>query len=186
MKRKSILALTFVFALAFGSRAQAQHGCKPIHAFVQATLPTSTPIDVNNDTWGGPIYANFAGEFFLGALSGNDGTQLGQGAISIFKGGSYKVCFARSVSSGWGGAQSDCSDSFTYEVPSAFVIWPSADRLGSYSATAKIVKGTGRFQSASGHLSVAGPFVLWPDTNSPFGVYGRWDGELSGSICGVQ
>jgi hypothetical protein len=49
MKRKSVVALTFVFASAFafvllivsGSQAQAQQSCKAFHAFVQGTLPTA-------------------------------------------------------------------------------------------------------------------------------------------------
>jgi len=188
MKRKSIVAVTFVFALACaavslpapGSLAQAQSGCQAIHGFVQATLPTSNQF-APTDVWGGPVYVNLGGDILLGGLSGNDGTQLGQGSVSIFKGGSYKLCLA-----GPGGAKGDCHDSFTYEVPNAFVLWPSADRLGLYTATASIGKGTGRFQSASGHLTVGGPFILWPDIQSPVGVYGRWNGELNGSICGVQ
>jgi hypothetical protein len=84
----------------------------------------------------------------------------------------------------WGGA-SDCADSFTYEAR-AVVLWPTVSSLGSYKAKAGIVKGTGRFASVRGHLDIEGPFILWPDDNSPFGVYGRWNGEISGSVCGVQ
>jgi hypothetical protein len=190
MKQKSVIALTFVFALAFaavllpvpGAQAQAQPGCKAFHGIIQGTLPTANQFAAT-DTWGGPVFASLAGEFLSGGMSGNDGTQYGQGAVSILKGGVYKVCFASGPV--WGGPN-DCLDSFTYVVPQAVVIWPAANWLGNYKATANIVKGTHRFASASGHLDVAGPFILWTDTNSPFGVSGRWNGEFSGSICGVQ
>ncbi|MGB9456034.1 MAG: hypothetical protein WCB12_08330 [Bryobacteraceae bacterium] len=188
MRRKSIVALTFVFALAFAavllpvpaSHAQAQHGCKAFHGIVQGSLPTSNQF-ASTDTWGGPVYASLAGEFLSGGMSGNDGTQIGQGAVSILRDGVYKLCFA--ASGAWLGGQGDC---FTYEVPHAVVIWPAANWLGSYKANANIVKGTGRFASASGQLDVAGPFILWTDASSPFGVSGRWNGEFSGNICGVQ
>jgi hypothetical protein len=190
MKRKSIVALTFVFALAFaavllpvpGSQAQVQQGCKTFHAIVQGTLPSPNPF-ASTDTWGGPVHASLAGEFLSGGISGNDGTQYGQGAFSILKDGVYKICFASGAV--WGGP-SDCSSSFTYHVPQAFVVWPTANWLGSYKSTADIVKGTGRFLSASGHLNIpAGPFILWPDNNS-IGVSGRWNGEIDGEICGVH
>ena len=81
-----------------------------------------------------------------------------------------------------------CNDSFTYEVSNA--VWgfrPGKGGLGNYQGnTAAIVGGTGRFASASGNLNVAGPFLVWPDDNSLFGVSGRWNGEISGSLCGVQ
>jgi hypothetical protein len=188
MKRKSTIALTFVVALAFaavllpvpGLQAQAQHGCKAFHGIVQGSLPSSNQF-APADTWGGPVYASLAGESLSGGLSGNDGTQSGQGTVSVFRNGEYKVCFG--TSGAWLGGQGDC---FTYEVPHAVVIWPAANWLGSYKATANIVKGTNRFASASGHLEIAGPFILWTDAGSPFGVSGRWNAELSGSICGVE
>jgi hypothetical protein len=190
MKRKSIVALTFVFALAFaavllpvpGLQAQAQHGCKAFHGIVQGSLPSPNPF-APTDTWGGPVYASLAGEFLSGGMSGNDGTQSGQGAVSILRDGVYKICFGTSGAV-WGGP-SDCLNSFTYEVPRAVVIWPAANSLGSYKATANIVKGTHRFASASGHLEIAAsPFILW--TDAKFGVSGRWNGQFSGNICGVQ
>jgi hypothetical protein len=190
MKRKSVFALTIVLAVAvaalllpaLGGPVQAQAPCKAFRAIWHATLPAPEPF-LSTDTWGGSVYASLAGEFFLGGMAGNDGTQSGQGAISIFRGGLYKVCFGASVA-GWGGA-SDCPHSFTYEVPHAVVIWPGADRLGSYMGTANIVHGTGRFASASGHLAVPVPFTLWtPDEGVTW--RGRGSGEITGSICGVK
>jgi hypothetical protein len=189
MKRKSVVALTFVFTLAFAlafllvpvSQAKAKK-CKVFHAFEQFSLPTTNQF-APTDTWGGPVFVNLDSDFLQGGLSGNDGTEYPHGTYSIFKGGQYKVCLTSAAS--WGGPN-DCSDSFTYEVPRAFVIWPAGEFLGSYKAIGRIVNGTNRFASASGHLDIEGPFILWADPNSPFGVSGRGNVDLKGIICDVQ
>jgi hypothetical protein len=144
-------------------------------------LPTANQFEPT-DTWGGPVYGTLDGEFLEGGMSGNDGTAYGDDKVSVFRGGRYKVCLASG--STWGGP-GDCADSFTYEAE-AVVIWPTSNSLGSYKAHARIVKGTGRFASAGGYLNVVDPFILWPDVDSPFGVLGRWNGEISGSVCGAR
>jgi hypothetical protein len=192
--KRSVSLLISVVALAAGavllpvshSRAQMRQTqmrqqCKPFHAIVQGMLPTPNQFE-DTDAWGGTVFGTLDGEFLQGGLSGNDGTAYGDDKVSIFKGGRYKVCFAGG--SAWGGP-SDCANSFTYEAQ-AVVIWPTANSLGSYKAHAKIVKGTGRFASASGYLNIGDPFILWPDVNSPFGVYGRWNAEITGNVCDVQ
>ena len=194
MNRKTILKLVSVFAVAamiflpptLAAQAQPQvqapQSCKAFHAFVQFSLPTANPF-ANADTWGGPFYVNLNGEFLQGGLSGNDGTEYPHGSVSVFKNGEYKVCLTTAAA--WGGP-SDCSDSFTYKVSQAVVIWPAGNSLGSYKATADIVKGTSRFASASGQLEIEGPFILWTDPNSPFGVSGRGNVDFRGRICGIQ
>lgn len=189
MKRKRVAALTFGLAFAFAvvllsvasSSAQAQ-SCKAFHGFTDLNLPTTNQF-AETDTWGGPIYINLDGEFLQGGLSGNDGTEYPHGQVSIFKGGEYKVCLTSAAA--WGGPN-DCLDSFTYRVPHAAVIWPSGKFLGNYKASANIVKGSGKFASASGQLDLSGPFIVWPDTNSVFGVSGRGNIDVSGTICGVK
>ena len=189
MTLKSVLAFTFVFAMAFaaiilpvaGSQMQTRDGCKAFHAFVQGTLPTSNPF-ADTDVWGGPIFGNLDTEFLQGGMSGNDGTEYPHGPVSVFKDGLYKLCLTSAAA--WGGAD-DCLDSFSYKAQ-AVVIWPAGKFLGSYKATASIVKGTNRFATASGQLEIAGPFIAWNDPNSAFGVSGRWNGEFSGRICGVK
>ncbi len=189
MKLKNVVAFTFVFVLAFaalflpvtGSTVHANDRCKTFHAFVQGVLPTANPF-ADTDVWGGPIVVNLNGEFLQGGLSGNDGTEYPHGPLSIFKDGMYKACLTSAAA--WGGP-SDCLDSFTYKAQ-AVVIWPAGKFPGSYKATADIVQGTHRFASASGQLEIAGPFIVWEDPNSVFGVSGRWNGEFNGRICGVQ
>ena len=81
-----------------------------------------------------------------------------------------------------------CTDTLTFEVPnSVFPSPPGMIGLGRYNGnTARIVGGTGRFESASGNLNFTGTFIVWPDQSSPIGVFGRTNAELSGNICGVQ
>ncbi len=189
MKRKSAIPLTFTFTLAIavvlvvvpGLRGQSPQNCKTIQGFVQGLLPTANQF-ATTDTWGGPVVLNFGSEFMQGGLSGNDGTEYPHGSVSIFKGGQYKLCLTSAAA--WGGPN-DCVDSFTYKAQ-AVVIWPAGESFGSYRATANILKGTHRFTSATGSLEIAGPFLVWTDPNSAFGVSGRWNGEFNGRICGVQ
>jgi len=149
--------------------------------FIQGTLPTPNSF-ASTDTWGGPVFGNLGNQFLQGGMSGNDGTEHPHGAVSAFNNGLYKLCLTSGTT--WGGA-SDCLDSFTYKAQ-AVVIWPAGESLGRYAATANIVSGTHRFASASGHLEIAGPFIVWNDPNSVFGVDGRWNGEINGKICGAQ
>jgi len=175
MRRVSIVALTFVFVLAFalvlptvpGSEAKANQKCKVLHGFLQGGLPTPNQF-APTDTWGGPVFVNLEDAFLQGGLSGNDGTEYLRGPGSIFKGGEYKLCLTSAPA--WSGA-ADCSDSLTYKVPQAVVIWPAGNSLGSYKAIANVVKGTNRFASASGQLEIQGPFILWTNPNSPFVQY---------------
>ncbi len=189
MKSKCVIALKFVFTLAFtavvlsvaSSPAHAQR-CEAFRGFTDLNLPTTNQF-APTDTWGGPIYINLDGEFLQGGVSGNDGTEDPHGPVSIFDGGEYKVCLTSAAA--WGGPD-DCLDSFTYRVPHAGVIWPTGKFLGSYKATANIVRGSGKFASASGQLDLAGPFIVWPNSDSVFGVSGRGNLDLSGTICGVK
>ena len=189
MKRKRVVALTFIFTLVFalvllivpGSQGQTKQSCKVFHAVLQFVLPTPNQFS-STDTWGGPIFGNLDTEFVQGGISGNDGTEYPHGPMSIFKDGLYKVCLTSAAA--WGGPN-DCLDTFTYK-PQAVVIWPAGESLGSYKATAKIVKGTNKFARASGHLEISAPFIVWLDPNSVFGVSGRGSAEVNGRICGVQ
>jgi len=190
MKRMATIIVGFMFVLAvgallwpnLGSQARADRGCVAFQAIVQATLPTSTPLAAT-DVWGGPLYGSLGGEVLLGILSGNDGSTTGHGVVGQGRGGSYTVgtgCVPGNLYA--------CTDSFTYEVSNA--VWPGPPGkigFGHYIGnTATIVRGTGRFQYASGNLNVTGPFIAWEDSNSPFGVYGRFNAEMSGNICGIQ
>ena len=84
MKRKSVIALSFVLTIAVGAlllpalgpQAQAQPGCLAFRGIVQGILPTPYRL-ASTDTWGGDVYAIIAGTFMHGTLSGNDGATMG-------------------------------------------------------------------------------------------------------------
>ncbi len=177
MRRKTILALIFVFAVAvtaflvpaLGPRAQAQQACTEFRAVGQATLPSPHPL-LPTDTWGGDVYGSLGGEFLSGIFSGNDGNTWDHGVGSTGKSGFYTFVFG--------------SDTFTMEVHAAFRFAPGKVGLGEYRGAAKIVQGTGRFENASGNLDWAGPFIVWtPDGEN---YYGRYNAEIRGNICGVE
>jgi hypothetical protein len=108
----------------FGSPAQAQSTCKSFGAIVHATLPTSTPLALD-DTWGGPLYAILGASLNVGILSGNDGSEIWRGHLGNMgqgRDGVYTVGFGCTTGSGTyptGAPLLSCTDSFTYQVPHA-------------------------------------------------------------------
>ncbi len=176
------LGVIALLLLPMVALAQAQQTCTEIRGVVQATLPTSYPLRPDTDVWGGPVFATFGGEMLVGGISGNDGGEFRHGG----KGGEYQVylCPTNLLPSNTT-LPPACSDSFTYDVAtSVFGFVPGKVGLGNYKGnTAKIVSGTGRFTGASGMLNVAGPYILFDDATSSWGISGRWNGEFSGQIC---
>jgi hypothetical protein len=185
IRRTMTAVLGLAFAVAVGTllwpgppSVQAQpSGCKSFQAIAQETLPTSTPL-ADKDVWGGPLFGMLGADLFVGVTSGNDGDEKWHGANGQGRVGSYTVC----------ADYPDCRDTFTYLAKnSVFTSPPGKNGIGRYVGnSATIVGGTGKFQYASGNLNVAGPFIVWPDTTSPFSFSGRWNGEISGTICGIQ
>ncbi len=177
MRRTNVLALLLSFlitATAFllpSPQAQAQQACSEFRAVGQAILPTPHPMK-QDDVWGGDVYGTLGGEFLTGIFSGNDGNATAHGVTTLGTNGSYTFVFG--------------TDSFTMEV--AHAAWPfpyGKEGLGYYRGAAKIVQGTGRFANASGNLYWSGPFIVWsPDDWVT--VYGRYNAEIRGNICGVQ
>lgn len=190
MKRNGVIALLALAAgsvllFVLGPQAGAQQTCREIRGIIQATLPSSYQLMPATDIWGGPVFATLGGESLVGGMSGNDGGEFRHGG----RGGQYQVYLcAADLFPGSLLLPPACPDSFTYEVAtSVFGFAPGKVGLGDYKGnTAKVISGTGRFLGASGTLNIAGPYILWNDNNSPFGVSGRWNGEFSGKICGVQ
>jgi len=158
-------------------KARAEPRCKSFQAIAHASLPGAT------DEWGGPLYGSLDGEVLLGILSGNDGVVTFRGAMGQGSGGSYTIGFDCGSDN-----PSECTDTLTFEVPNpVFQSPPGMIGLGHYNGnTARITGGTGRFESASGNLNFTGTFFVWPDESSPIGVFGRFNAELSGNICGAQ
>ena len=180
MGRKITMGLIFAFAAAMAvlilpAKVQAQDGCTKFQALVQGSLPSPVPL-VNGDTWGGPIYATLGGEILVGNLSGTEEASF-KGTIGMGRYTTYKVCFGPL-------GPTQCDDSFTYQAKTAvWPVQPGKVGMGFYQAnSAKIFEGTGRFQYASGNLTVAGPFMVWRLGT----IMGRWNAQITGNICGVQ
>jgi hypothetical protein len=176
-----ILAVAIAMVLWPGPAARADPGCKSFQAIVQASVPSSTPLGLVKDVWGGPLYGVLGDEYLVGVMSGNDGVRESNANIGQKREGSYTLGFGCHAGAG----KYECTDTITYEVANAVYTPPPA--FGRYIGNAvKIVSGTGRFQFASGNLNVNGSFIAWLDSSSPFKLSGRWNPEISGFVCGVQ
>ena len=181
MRRKTILALIFVFTAAVaafllpaaGPKAQAQQSCPSFHALLQAELFPENPVRPG-DVWGGNAYAflDQNDQALVGRFSGEDGEGSWQGKVGMGRGGSYAFDFGN-------------GNTFTAGAIHATFPNPAGTYgFGMYQSSWKIQEGTGRFANASGNLFTTGPYTAW----SPDGehVYGRWNGEVKGNICGVE
>lgn len=178
MRGKTIIALTFVFAIAVAAfllpalrpRAQAQQACTEFRALGHGTLPTTHPLSPD-DTWGADVWGTLGGQFVSGFVTGNDGNTFGHGVTGMGTSGSYTYVFG--------------TDTFVVEI--AHAAWPFPPGklgLGYYRGAGKVVQGTGRFHNASGNVDWEGPFIVWtPDGEN---YYGRFNPEIRGNVCGVE
>ena len=182
MKCAITAALGLIVALAISplsgpniGSARAEPRCTPFQAIAHLSLPGA------HDEWGGPLYGSLDGDVLFGVISGHDGELTFRGATGHGSGGAYTIGFCDSDD------PSDCANTFTFEVPNpVFQSPPGMIGLGHYNGnTARIIGGTGIFESASGNLNFTGPFFVWPDPSPPV-FAGRFNAELSGNICGVQ
>ncbi len=184
MKRRSTATLIFILALGGAvlpcSQLRAQQKCAEVRGILQGILPSpNNPVgDLGGlpAIWGGAVYAVIGGEVYKGVFVGNDGDPSQRGA----KGGHYEWAFYDDSHLLIG--------TIAYEVPnSVFGFPPGKSGMGVYLGNdAKIVGGTGKFAGVTGHLNVSGPYVLWPSSSSPFGVYGRFNGQFSGTVCDIK
>jgi hypothetical protein len=168
--------------ISITSSARGQNGCAALQGLSQAYLGFEQPLH-EGDVWGGGAYLTLDGqEMLIGVFSGEDGTDVWHGQNNMMgqgKGGSYTFAFNKR-------ADGTYADTFTTEVTNAvFPNPPGKVGLGHYQAAHKIVSGTGRFRNASGNLLMAGTYVVFPWAGgNVFG--GRWNGDISGKICGVD
>ncbi len=88
---------------------------------------------------------------------------------------------------GWSGTELwsvTLEDGSTFQLEATYNASPSsAPGLFTLHETGKIVNGTGRFQDASGHLTIQGPFIL-PEGWNPGDP--RWMSEIHGSVVGAR
>ena len=122
--------------------------------------------------WGGNVYGSLGGEPLSGIFSGNDGDLTGHGVTGMGTNGTYVFDFG-------------LVGSFTMNVSHA--AWPAPPgKLGflEYRGTAKILQGTGRFETAAGNLEWSGPAIVFMPEGEP--PHGYFNAEIKGFICGVQ
>lgn len=186
MRRKIMVALTVVFIAAIvsflipalGSKAQAQQNCPSFQAILQGRFPLEAPLPLRDgDGWGGNVYGFLGDEPLVGIYSGDDGTVSWHKWVGMGKGGTYKFAFG----------PLDNNNTFTIVATQATFpnppgIFPSG---GMYQANWKIAQGTGRFQYATGNMFAKGPYIV-STTDNWATVFGRWNAEITGNICGVQ
>jgi hypothetical protein len=186
MTRKAVFALIFVLVVAVatvfltapGQHVQAQQNCPSFHGIIQARFPLEPPLPLRDgDGWGGNIYGFLDDEPLVGVFSGNDGSVSWHQWVGMGKGGTYKFAFG------------PIADNNTFTIIATQATFPNPPGKffagGTYQAGWKIAEGTGRFQNASGNLHANGPYLV-STTDGWVTVFGRWNAEVTGSICGVQ
>ncbi len=182
MRRKTILALLFVCAVAFAAfflpaptqQVQAQQNCPSFHVLIQADLLVPELLLREGDVWGGYAHGYLGQDPLHGRYSGNNGETVVHGRVGMGSGSDF-------FDFGGGNTLTAVETHATFPSPPG--LWPLGAG-GLYHAADKIAAGTGRFQNASGDLSFSGPFVVWDlDKELP---QGRWAGEVIGNICGVE
>jgi hypothetical protein len=180
----SAIALAAIALLALGPKAEAQQDCSAFRAIWLGSVPPAYQLVSTDDGFSGPVYASLGGELLVGAMSGNDGVTTGHGVIGMGRGGEFKICFSPLQYRSETGL-SDCAESFTIGYRNG--VWPfpgGQAGFGEYKANTTIIEGAGRFQFASGHIDLAGPFVFGQPSNADW--FFRAGVQLSGQVCGVR
>jgi len=74
---------------------------------------------------------------------------------------------------------------FVQQSPAIYQIPPGTVVFGNYRVTFRITGGTGRFAQVSGTFSEIGPYMVWFESPTDLLPQGRYNAEVSGTICGV-
>ncbi len=194
MSRRLAVVAVFMLVLlaAFAPPTLAQNGCVAFRAVTQAQVPTDLTLNTPANVWGGGAYASLGApgaqkasnnEALFGAFSGQDSATYTPGVDlrertfgGMATGGSYTFAF--------GDANADPStyvDRFTVTLGRAVWNVGPGQSIGDYMASGTITSGSGRFASASGNLTIHGPFWF----SNALGI-GRWTPEVDGTICGMK
>lgn len=193
-----LLLLSVVVSATYPLIAVAQDNCQAFHAIVQAQFPTPYPhLNPAKNVWGGTVFASLgvpgaqsAQAALIGAVSGADADNYNTDArVRTFGGmglnGSYTFAFGDPAAD-W----HSYGDIFTVTLGRAVwnttpgPAWPDGQIAGDYQASGRITAGAGRFDGATGSMTIHGPFfdALLPSADE----VARWNPEIDGVVCGSR
>ncbi len=183
---KYIAGLVAVIAIALLFRAdinsvQAQAPCQSFEALGQMIIPTQQPLETGH-RWGGQIYIKMGDEYLQGLISGDDGQVVRQPNTGHGRGGLYIIGFNCTA----GTPHWTCAETIRIAVPNS-IFGPTAPIYDQYQGnSAYFDGGTGRFEYATGNITLNGPYIVWNTPGGPTPRTGRFNPELKGHICGVE
>lgn len=174
-----VIAISFSFWANISS-TPAQAPCRSFEALGQMLIPTTRPLETGH-RWGGDIYIKMGDEYLQGLISGDDGEVVRQPNTGHGKGGLYLIGFNCTA----GTPHWTCAETLRIAVPNS-IFGSTAPIYDQYQGnSAYFDGGTGRFQYATGNITVNGPYIVWNTGGTPPRT-GRFNPELNGHICGIE
>jgi hypothetical protein len=129
-------------------------------------------------TWNGQTYISLGGEEALISdyvlTAGPPPDQSHHGIIGMDRGATGKWDFGSK-----GTVPFELQSVAVYQEPPGKVVF------ANYRSVWRITGGTGRFAQVTGSFTQSGPFMVWFESPSDQFPQGRYNGEISGKICGV-
>jgi hypothetical protein len=177
----AVIAISLLIWTYTNSTQAQEAPCTSFDALAQEVIPTSNPLETGH-RWGGQIYVKMGEEYLQGYISGDDGTVVRQPNTGHGKDGLTVIGFNCTP----GTPHWECTDKIFISVPNSIfgATAPIYDRYQGNSAYFN--GGTGRFEYATGNLTINGPYIVWNTPGGPTPRTGRFNPEINGRICGVQ
>ncbi len=177
-----LISLT-ALALLFWSGAnsiQAQAPCQSFEAVGQMLIPTTKPLETGH-RWGGDVYIKMGDEYLQGLFWGDDGVVVRQPNTGHVSDGVYIIGFNCTP----GTPHWTCTETIRIDVTNS-IFGATAPIYDQYQGNSAYFNGgTGRFQYATGNVTLSGPYIVWNTGGTP-PRNGRFNPEIKGHICGVE
>lgn len=175
-----VMAVSLFFWFDTGTVVQAQEPCETFDALGQMIIPTTNPLAPGH-RWGGEVYIKMGDQYLRGLISGEDGTVVRRPNSGQGKYGRYIIGFdCVPGSPNW-----TCEETIEIKVPNSIFGAGAPIFSRDQANSAYIEGGTGRFEFATGNITMSGPYIVWPTGGIP-PFNGRYNPEMNGHICGVQ
>jgi hypothetical protein len=189
---KVVLGLIAIAALALifwpdMNTTQAQEPCKSFDAVGQLNLFVENPLP-DGSVWGGQVYVKMGDEFLRGLISGEDGDVVDPNPQNNRRHGGMPTPGMTFLGFNCGGGTypdvSLCNDTIHIEVPNS-IFGAKGPGFNQYQGNSAYINGgTGRFENATGNVTLSGPYINWkPAVGNRIGAYNP---EFNGHICGVE